>query len=165
MRGFKIQKNSTTKWYRMHSVSLLYRACHSPEPEGSEMMLHHSAFMIAKRFWKVKQILCDLGKIKEAALYVTYVTAHHSLSLRGERMFDAAIFHLKTSPALSSSGKTIVLNRGTRLLLFWFGWDARSRSGMTVKRFGWDYRFATAPDNDSSCFFWILRLRLRMTIK
>ena len=26
------------------------RASDSPEPEGSEMMLHHSAFMIAKRF-------------------------------------------------------------------------------------------------------------------
>ena len=31
------------------------RAVQSPEPEGSEMMLHHSVFMIAKIFVIVKK--------------------------------------------------------------------------------------------------------------
>ena len=43
-----------TKKQHPRDTDLMYlyrqRAVQSPEPEGSEMMLHHSAFIIAKRF-------------------------------------------------------------------------------------------------------------------
>ena len=61
-RGFRYKKTASQSDTISHVSPVLW-AYDSPEPEGSEMMLHHSAFMIAKRFWKVKQILCDVGKM------------------------------------------------------------------------------------------------------
>ena len=49
MRGFKIQKKQHPKDTVISGIAK-QRASDSPEPEGSEMMLHHSAFIIAKRF-------------------------------------------------------------------------------------------------------------------
>ena len=55
MRGIsdtKKQHHKVILFYMYHSEQ---RACHSPEPEGSEMVFHHSIYKLAEKIKFVKQ--------------------------------------------------------------------------------------------------------------
>ena len=62
MRGFRYKKTASQSDTILH-VSPTQRAVQSPEPEGSEMMLHHSIYKLAEKINFVKQ------KNKNALLY------------------------------------------------------------------------------------------------